>query len=78
MATHITVETVVWNQLVTATDGKQYYMLGHVVNASTPTLAVSPKGGNGGTMFFCEIHKVAYSINHDVCNECQSQVVGEG
>lgn len=72
------VEPVVWNQLITATNGKEYYMLSHLLDARTPTLVVTLKGGNGGAMFMCEMHKVVYPINHGACAECQSQVVGEG
>lgn len=70
----VNVQTVSWMQRVTdhLTD-KEYYMIGNVTNRER-TLAVTPVGGNGGTMFFCQRHNCAYGIS-DECPECVSQVV---
>lgn len=73
----INVETVVWNQLLTAKDGKQYYMLAHVLDVEPETYAVTPKDGNGSTLFFCSIHGVAYPVPHGVCADCQNKAVEE-
>jgi hypothetical protein len=79
----ITYEAVAWMQLLDAANtNKKYFMVGHITSVNdepvTDTLAVTEKGGSGGTLFYCQKHRFVFSINHGVCEECQKQVVTAG
>lgn len=68
----IKVELFSWMQQVKAVNTNQsYYMIGQV-RGMDKTLMVTPVGGNGGAVMFCQIHSFAYSINHGSCTECQN------
>lgn len=72
----IEVESFVWMKEITAVNtGDKYYMIGQVQGVNH-TLLVTPKGGNGGAMMFCQEHSFAYPIM-GTCNECRNAVVEE-
>ena len=62
-------ESVTWMQIVKDKSGKEFYIMGPM-EGMPDTLAVTPKGGNGGTMFFCKKHDFAYGI-HEACLDCR-------
>ena len=71
----ITYEQVAWMQPVKDKDGKSYLTLGRVTNTGVKnTLAVTPQGGKGETLFYCLEHEVAYGPR-DVCLDCRTRVV---
>lgn len=68
------VELVTWMKQVHAKNtNKNYYTMG-VVLSRKDTLAVTPVGGNGGAMFYCQPHQFAYEIKGQ-CAECQTAVL---
>jgi hypothetical protein len=68
------VETFAWMKPITAMNtGKTYYMIGQVVGMKD-TLLVTEKGGNGGTVMFCQQHFFSYPIK-GTCDECRNAVL---
>lgn len=69
-------QSVAWMQrVIDKTSGKEFYTLGPMDNMKD-TLAVTPVGGSGETVFFCRRHNFAYGI-HEACLDCRSQVRDE-
>lgn len=78
MSETITYDVAAWMQTLTdVKTNKKYFMLGRVTNAGIKdTFAVTPVGGKGETVFFCNKHGVAYGPK-EFCIDCRMQVVGE-
>jgi hypothetical protein len=59
-------------------DKRTFFTLGQMraINSESVSgiLVVTPKDGNGGSLFYCQRHHFVYPI-HGVCQECQNQVV---
>jgi hypothetical protein len=73
MGSDIIYQQVAWMQPVKDKgNGKEFYTLGPV-EGRTNTLAVTPIGGKGETLFYCQTHQFAYRI-HEACLECRMQV----
>jgi hypothetical protein len=73
----ITYEQVAYMQRIKDHEGAEYYTLGEVTNKGIEnTLAVTPVGGDGRTLFYCREHKIAYG-NRETCLGCRMQLVTE-
>lgn len=72
MTNVINYNALVWMQEVTDVDGNIFYNLGPLADHEG-TLAVTPKGGNGATRFFCKTHRRAYFIR-ETCPDCRNAV----
>lgn len=62
-----------WMQEHHAINGKTYLEIGKV-DGRQKTLLVTLKGGTGGAVMYCEIHKQVYGIVHEVCPDCRNAV----
>jgi len=67
------IETESWMRPITDVDGKEYLLLGRILRMNN-TLAVTPRHGNGGTLYFCKTHRRAYK-HGDACPKCRDAVV---
>lgn len=77
MPQEITYEAVAYMQRIKDHEGAEYYTLGRVTNKGFEnTLAVTPVGQDGRTLFYCQKHQVAYR-NGETCLGCRMQLVTE-
>lgn len=77
MTDRINYEMAVYMYPVKDREGREYFALGRVTNEGMEnTLAVTPKGGHGETMFFFQQHNIAYGLR-GACLECRMRVVAE-
>jgi hypothetical protein len=60
---------LVFNQEIKDKDGKVYLYLAPIAGMKD-TIAVTPTGGVGGTMFYCIKHRFAFRANN-VCLDCR-------